>query len=273
MDLTATLASELTDWPGNDCAVTVVGREGQAATHSRGDADRVFDWASVTKIVASLAVLRSVERGTIDLDDEVGPATLRHLLSHTSGLAFDGHDQLAAPGTQRIYSNTGINIACDYAADEEGISVVDLLLDAVARPLGMTNFGLPGPAAHGGVGSITDLGLLARELLSPTLISVETYELARTVAFPDLSGVLPGFGRQVHNDWGLGWEIRDHKSPHWTSSENSPETFGHFGGSGSFLWIDPRVGIACAGLSDTPFDAWAAERWPRLSTAVLATLR
>ena len=273
MDLTATLATELADWPGNDCAVTVVGPDAQSATHSRGDEARVYGWASVTKIVASLAVLRSVERGTIDLDDEVGPATLRHLLAHASGLAFDGTEQMATPGTRRIYSNTGINLACDYAADEEGISVVDLLLETVARPLGMTNFGLPGPAAHGGVGTIADLGLLTRELLSPKLINAETHELARTVAFPGLGGVLPGFGRQVHNDWGLGWEIRDHKSPHWTSAENSPETFGHFGQSGSFLWIDPRVGIACAALSDTPFDAWAADRWPRLSTAVLATLR
>ena len=89
------------------------------------------------------------------------------------------------------------------------------------------------------------------------------------VAFPGLDGVLPGFGRQQPNDWGLGCEIRDHKAPHWTAPDNSPATFGHFGQSGSFLWVDPAAQLACVSLSDTAFGPWAADRWPRLSAAVL----
>jgi CubicO group peptidase (beta-lactamase class C family) len=89
------------------------------------------------------------------------------------------------------------------------------------------------------------------------------------VAFPGLSGVLPGFGRQSPNDWGLGFEIRGGKSPHWTGSRNAPETFGHFGQTGSFLWVDPVAGLACACLTGTQFGEWAAEHWPRLSDAVL----
>ena len=58
--------------------------------------------------------------------------------------------------------------------------------------------------------------------------------------FPGLVGVLPGFGRMDPNDWGLGFELRDAKSPHWTGARNSPRTFGHFGGSGTFLWVDPE---------------------------------
>jgi CubicO group peptidase (beta-lactamase class C family) len=81
--------------------------------------------------------------------------------------------------------------------------------------------------------------------------------------------VLPGFGRQQDNDWGLGCEIRDHKSPHWTSPDNSERTFGHFGQSGSFLWVDPAADLACVSLADTAFGPWAADVWPRLSTAVL----
>ena len=68
--------------------------------------------------------------------------------------------------------------------------------------------------------------------------------------FPGLVGVLPGFGRQDPNDWGLGFEIRDAKAPHWTGSRNSPRTFGHFGRSGTFLWVDPDAGLALACLTD-----------------------
>jgi CubicO group peptidase (beta-lactamase class C family) len=72
------------------------------------------------------------------------------------------------------------------------------------------------------------------------------------------------------NDWGLGFELRNTKSPHWTSSRNSPATFGHFGASGTFLWVDPEAGIACGVLTDLEFADWAKDAWPRLGDAVLA---
>jgi CubicO group peptidase (beta-lactamase class C family) len=55
-------------------------------------------------------------------------------------------------------------------------------------------------------------------------------------------------------------------------SRVSPRTFGHFGGSGTFLWVDPEVGLACACLTDLEFGDWAKEAWPRLSDAVLKEL-
>ena len=116
---------------------------------------------------------------------------------------------------------------------------------------------------------LSDLG---RELLAPTLVAPETLAEATEVAFPGLAGVLPGFGRMDPNDWGLGFELRDEKRPHWTGERNSPRTFGHFGQSGSFLWVDPLAGVACACLSDRDFGDWAKEAWPRLSDAVLAEL-
>jgi CubicO group peptidase (beta-lactamase class C family) len=110
---------------------------------------------------------------------------------------------------------------------------------------------------------------LVAELLHPTLVSPETVARATAVAFPRLRGVLPGFGSQEHNDWGLGVEIRDSKQPHWSGSLNSPTTFGHFGQSGSFLWVDPERGLALGALTGIPFGRWAAEAWPRLSDAVI----
>ena len=97
----------------------------------------------------------------------------------------------------------------------------------------------------------------------------ETFAEATSVVFPGLSGVLPAFGRQDPLDWGLGFELRDAKSPHWTGSRNSPRTFGHFGGAGTFLWVDPDAGAALGVLTDREFDRWAIEAWPRFSDAVL----
>jgi CubicO group peptidase (beta-lactamase class C family) len=131
---------------------------------------------------------------------------------------------------------------------------------------------LDGSPAHGAKGPLRDLATLGRELLAPTLVPDLTKEATRT-AFPGLSGVLPGFGRQDPNDWGLGFEIRDGKSPHWTGARNSPRTFGHFGRSGTFLWVDPDAGLACACLTDRDFGPWAAQAWPLLSDAVLKELR
>ena len=92
------------------------------------------------------------------------------------------------------------------------------------------------------------------------------------MAFPGLAGVLPGFGRQDPCDWGLGFELRDAKRPHWTGARNSAGTFGHFGQSGGFLWVDPAAAVACAVLTDTAFGPWAADAWPALSDRVLDEL-
>ena len=68
--------------------------------------------------------------------------------------------------------------------------------------------------------------------------------------FPGLDGVVPGFGRQDPNDWGLGFELRSTKAPHWTAPGNDPGTFGHFGRSGCFLWVDPAARLALAVTTD-----------------------
>jgi CubicO group peptidase (beta-lactamase class C family) len=92
------------------------------------------------------------------------------------------------------------------------------------------------------------------------------------VQFPGLVGILPGFGRMDPNDWGLAFELRDHKEPHWTSTRNSARTFGHYGASGTFLWVDPDAAVACAVLTDRDSRGWVAEAWPPFNDAVLAEL-
>ena len=237
-----------------------------------GPADQPFKWASVTKLLTALAALDGVQRGLLDLDEPAGPpgSTIRHLLAHASGLAFDSDAILARPGRRRVYSNRGIEIVAGVLANRSGQPFGRLLADEICLPLGLAGTRLEGSPAWGATGPLSDLMNLAVELATPSLIDEDLLAQATQTVFPGLSGVLPGFGRQENCDWGLGFEIRDHKEPHWTGSANSPRTFGHFGRSGSFLWVDPDAGLACAGLADRDFGDWAKQAWPKLSDDVLA---
>jgi CubicO group peptidase (beta-lactamase class C family) len=238
-----------------------------------GESGRAFRWASVTKPVTALACLVAAEEGAIDLDGAAGPpgSTFRHLLAHASGLPLEGGSPIARPGERRIYSDHGFDVLGAELAEQAEMPFADYLRAAVIEPLGLhaRYDGRPGSGVYG---SLDDLLALGRELLVPTLVSPETLGEATSVQFPGLVGVLPGFGRQNPNDWGLGFELRDAKSPHWTGRRNSPRTFGHFGRSGTFLWVDPEVGVALGCLTDRDFGDWAVTAWPALSDAVLAEL-
>jgi CubicO group peptidase (beta-lactamase class C family) len=271
------------EWPVDHSAVGVVVLDtGRDRPPTIGPPDRSFPWASVTKPVTALAVLVAVEEGTLDLDEPAGPkgSTVRHLLAHASGLGpgLQADPPLAAPGTRRIYSNAGFGMLGAQLAERSAMSFGDYLYRAVLEPLHMTGTVLgpdlspdapSGPAA-GLAGPLRDLLALGVELAVPSLVSPETNRAAVSVQYPDLAGVLPGFQLFDPCPWGLGVEIRGEKHPHWTGSANSPATFGHFGQSGSFLWVDPEARVVCAGLSDRSFGLWAARSWPVLADAVLA---
>ena len=147
----------------------------------------------------------------------------------------------------------------------------DYVRAAVVEPLGISldPEGHPGAGMHA---SLDDVLALGREFLAPRLVAGETHAEMVSVQFPGLDGVLPDYGRFRPLDWGLGVELKGEKSPHWSGTRTSPETFGHFGGSGTFLWIDPPRRLACAVLTDREFGDWAKEAWPRLSDAVLDEL-
>jgi CubicO group peptidase (beta-lactamase class C family) len=264
------------EWPVAAAAAAVVGPSGVLATH--GDIHRHFALASVTKLLVARAVQVAIEEGAVDLDTAAGPpgSTVRHLLAHASGLAMHSNHALAKPGVRRMYSNYGFTVLAETVQQASGIEFGDYLAEAMCAPLAMTATRLDGGAWAAGFGatsSLADLAAFAADLLRPATVSAQMHAESTTVQFPGLDGVLPGYGVQRPNDWGLGFEIRDGKSPHWTGAANSPRTYGHFGQSGTFLWADPQAELALIVLTDRDFGDWALPLWPALSDAVISEHR
>lgn len=271
--MTGSALDAIADWPVPNAAAAVVTPSGVVDAH--GDKTRRFVLASVTKPLVARAVQIAIEEGVVELDTPAGPpgSTVRHLLAHTSGYAMHTDQIMAPPGKRRIYSNFGFRVAAELVEQEADIAFDRYLAEAVFEPLAMTSSELDGGAKAAGYGvtsTVADLAAFAIDLLRPALVSTEMHTMATDVQFPGLDGVLPGFGVQRPNDWGLGFEIRDAKSPHWTGSANSGRSYGHFGQSGTFLWVDPDRDLALVVLTDRDFGDWAYERWPALSDAVIS---
>ncbi|AKK03614.1 serine hydrolase domain-containing protein [Corynebacterium epidermidicanis] len=257
--MTETL-DRIQSWPVDNAAGALLT---PASINTSGDTSRVFELASVTKLLAAYGFLVAIEEGVFELDSPAGPAgaTVRHLLAHASGVGFSNPEPERPVGERRLYSSAGFDILADYVATEAGMSFADYLSEAVFQPLGMESARLLGSAGHGAQASVADLVKFAAEVLDPRLISPETLGEATTVQFPDLAGIVPGYGRFNPCSWGLGFEIKGEKNPHWTGSHQPPATVGHFGQSGTFLWLD--LAASCAGivLTDRAFGEWAKPRW------------
>lgn len=261
-------------WPVPNVAAAVVGADG-AELGRVGDTRRAFRLASLTKPLAAWAILLAAEEGVIGLDDPVGQpgCTLRHLLAHAGGYPFEGAEPVAGPERRRIYSNTGFELAAAALEQRAGMPFADYLVEAVFAPLGMTATTLAGSPAHGARSTVEDVVTFLHEVQRPTLLAQETAADAYRTQYPELAGIVPGVGRFDPCPWGLGFELRGAKSPHWTGRTNAPSTVGHFGGAGTMMWADPVAGCGLVALTDRPFDEWSIEamkRWPELSDAVVA---
>ncbi len=266
LDLTA-------EWPVPDVSAAVL--RGGVVVGTIGDVDRVQRLASVSKPMAAWAILVAVEEGVVTLDQAVGQpgCTLRHLLAHAGGYPFEGEDPISAPESTRIYSNSGFSLAARAVEAATDMTFADYLHDAVFAPLAMTSSVLRGSAAAGVRSSLVDTCGFIAEVMRPSLIHSSTATDAKRTHYPALAGIVPGVGRYAQCPWGLGFEVRGAKQPHWTGTTNSPRTFGHFGGSGTMFWIDPGADLAVVALADREFDQWAdvaLRVWPELSDAVIA---
>ena len=261
-------------WPVPHVAAAVVAGD-TTILGTRGDTEHRFRLASLTKPLAAWAMLVAVEEGSVHLDAPVGQpgCTLRHLLAHAGGYPFEGTEPVAAPAHRRIYSNSGIELAADHVAAATGMSFAEYLAEAVLVPLGMTNCDLAGSPAHAAWATVGDVSRFLAEVQRPTLLDASTAAEAIRPQWPDLAGIVPGVGRFDPCPWGLGFEIRGEKHPHWTGRTNGAATYGHFGGAGTMMWADPDAGCALVALTDRSFDDWsidALRAWPELSDAVVA---
>lgn len=264
---------QINDWDVPHAAAAVVADDGTVLA-GHGDLDREFRLASLTKVAVGWAAMIAVEEGVISLDEPAGQpgCTLRHLLAHAGGYPFEGDEPIAAPGRRRTYSNTGIELATTTIEEQAGIPFATYLAEAVLQPLAMASTELRGSPAHGLASTGRDVCSLLAELQRPRLLSVEGAAEATSVQYADLSGIVPGVGRFDPCPWGLGIEIRGEKSPHWTGPANSPATFGHFGGAGTMMWVDPAAHCGLVALTDRPYDDWtdALVSWRALSDDVVA---
>lgn len=261
---------QIDDWPVEFAAAGVVDSSGEVATH--GDPSHAVRLASVSKPVAALAVMIAAEEGVVDLDEAAGPpgSTVRHLLAHTSGLPFEGTEPIARPEYRRIYSNEAFRVLAAHLEERAEMPFADYVREALCRPLDieLDPGGDPGSGMHA---SLADVLTIGRELLVPRLVADETRDEMISVQFPGLSGVLPDHGRFDPLDWGLGVQLNT-SPPSWMGSRTARHTFGHFGGTGTFLWVDPEAGVVCAALTTREFGDWAKAVWPGFSDAVLDEL-
>lgn len=255
------------DWPVDNVAAAVIDGDD---IHRIGDLGQVFELASVTKPLSAYGFLMAVEEGIFELDTPLGPdgSTVRHLLAHASGVGFREGDKVREVGERRIYSNYGFEILADAVEEAAGMTFAEYLQAGVMDPLGMKWTRLRGSAGWEAEGTVHDLITFLIELMHPTLLHESTMEEATTVQFPDLNGIVPGYGMMKPCPWGLGFEIKGAKGPHWTGPSMPENTFGHFGQSGTYLWLAPGTDRAMVALTDRPFGDWAKPLWAETNEAV-----
>lgn len=265
--------SDIANWPADNVAGALI--SGGEVIETVGDTAHRFPVASVTKPVVAYGVMMAVEEGALDLDQAAGPegSTLRHLLAHASGVGFDSREPEKGVEEKRIYSSAGYEWAAELVEEATGIEFPEYLRLGIFEPLGMDNTALEEAAGHGLVSTAEDLVAFALEVMNPRLLAPETVKEMRTVQFPELRGTVPGYGPFNPCDWGLGFEIKGKKGAkreHWTGTKLSPETVGHFGMSGTYLWIDGDQ--AMVALTDHDFGDWAKPLWAQANDEIWAEL-
>ncbi|MEZ4370995.1 MAG: serine hydrolase domain-containing protein [Polyangiaceae bacterium] len=193
-DLEAELAPLISDAPGS--AIGLIDRNGLVVSILKGSTQAAggtpislktrFEVGSVTKSFTASAVLALVQQGKLKLDgpaDQYLPAlagvrypsrdspriTLRHLLTHTSGLprvgpldtthdpgeaevlqSLDGLALVRAPGTLSDYSNLGYIVLAQVIRAVTGEAYEKFVEEQVLKPLGSDATFSPGPAAASG---------------------------------------------------------------------------------------------------------------------------
>jgi beta-lactamase class C len=210
------------------------------------------------------------------------------------------------PGTSQWYSDLGYAIAGRLAAEVTGCPFDELVHAEVLDPAALTGTFFPGcRAVHGRIatvegsmgcgsetamynsayglglahpafGVVATLGNLLRfgmlfEPESATRIHSRMAVQAMTTdqTGGDFAGEETAVPTGVIHAWGIGFMIKGHTGyPELVS----PESYGHGGASGCYLWIDPRHRVTIAFVSNRHYNADEADFMPRLEQAVSVTM-
>jgi CubicO group peptidase (beta-lactamase class C family) len=229
---------------------------------SEGDRERIYDWASLSKLVVAVAIGIEHDWQYLKFDAPVGPSnsTVADLLSHASGVGIDATVPTQPAGQRRIYSTYGYDLLVSRIVNDR--PPLEWLKDRFLTPLGINDVTDDGGSVTAGLrGSLASAEALASTWLRGDLLSPDTFARMRTTHIPELNGVVPGFGSFSPCPWGLGPEVKGTKE-HWMGSQWPATSYGHFGKSGSLVLIDPVAQVAVVALSGEPFGQWAVDLWP-----------
>jgi CubicO group peptidase (beta-lactamase class C family) len=212
------------------------------------------------------------------------------------------------PGTQRWYSNAGYVQAARLLEAASGMSCAGYLAEAVLSPLAMdASLGLsaaegaraarvwqPGrygedelfnsqrfrddaPPQGGGFATARAYGAFLTCLLAHggagahALLAPETVEEMLAPQFGPLPGGVGGVGEWPALCWGLGFDVRGTREPHWTGDALGERAASHFGASGTLAWLDPERGLGLVALANRgSYSGWWREPWAALGVAVTA---
>ncbi len=266
-------------------------------------ADTVFLLASITKPMTATGVMRLVDRRKISLSDPVRKyipefrggdrdlVTIRHLLTHTSGLPDMLPENealrrrhapledfvagtcrtplLFKPGTECRYQSMGILLAAEIAQRVTKTPFREYLRAEVFRPLGLaqTSLGLGGRTIPGtaqcqvtGDDDWNWNSLYWRNLGAPWGGAHSTAkDVARFFKWflkPEGRLLKPATAASmiVNQNAGLNepFGIGFRVAPGDFGKACSPRTFGHWGSTGTVAWADPPTGVTMALLTTKP---------------------
>ena len=225
----------------------------------------------------------------------------------TVSAAYAALQPTTVPRTARIYSNAGYALAALALERAAEMPYSDYLQAAILQPLGMTRTTLgaaadaldvievrqPGLLGHGqrlfnderfrvlglpqsgGFGTATDYlrFLQCAAGRGPDILD----ESLRLELLHNQCGALAGgvgdFMEWPVCDWAVGFELRDHKTPHWTGSALSPRSATHFGASGTLAFVDPERDVQAVLLANRgTYSRWMLEPggWPDICAALVA---
>lgn len=245
----------------------------------RTSSNRLFPAASHTKFFTTLAILHLADRGLLNLDDPIWkyipvriareslgspPVTIRHLMSHTSGIMPGSRYmlvpleppvvipmQLAPAGSKFHYTNAGYNLLGLLVPALTGESLGAYVRENIVRPLELPNALAPDTmmGASGFRWSLNDMIIFIKMFLAKGM-----YKGRRIVSER-------WFTRDIYVPGRIGQRLASHKTFRgvcWRvlTIDDRPYAANHaslWAGSGGWFHVYPKLNIGFIIMTDSPW--------------------